>query len=96
VLDSWSSLAVEPPSPPHPAHCPLCDQADETIKHLLVSGIFARELWFLLLQRLGLQGLSPKNEDVCFDDWWAIAESMVDGPVPSEKVSILSSSSELR
>ena len=45
---------------PHPAHCPLCDQADETINHLLVPAIFAREFWFLLLQRLSLQGLSHK------------------------------------
>ena len=45
---------------PHPARCPLCDQADETINHLLVPGIFAREFWFLLLQRLSLQGLSHK------------------------------------
>jgi hypothetical protein len=28
---------------PHPKHCPLCDQAAETIYHLLILCVFARE-----------------------------------------------------
>jgi hypothetical protein len=33
----------------HPEHCLLCDQQEETIVHLLVSCVFAREFWFKIL-----------------------------------------------
>jgi hypothetical protein len=54
----------------HPTTCPHCDQDEENINHLLLSCVFAREFWFSLLQRVGLQHLCPQMEDVCFDDWW--------------------------
>jgi len=65
----------------HPAACPLCDQAQETIDHLLVSCVFARQLWFNLLLRFGLQELAPNLEDEKFDDWWATASRRVTGLV---------------
>ena len=49
--------------------CPLCDQDDETINHLLVGCIFAREFWFLLLRQVGLQALSPQPSENSFLDW---------------------------
>jgi hypothetical protein len=54
----------------HSTTCPHCDQDEENINHLLLSCVFAREFWFSLLQRVGLQHLCPQMEDVCFDDWW--------------------------
>ena len=57
----------------HPAACPLCDQAQETIDHLLVSCVFARQMWFYILQRFGLQELAPNLEDENFDEWWVNA-----------------------
>jgi hypothetical protein len=33
----------------HPDACVLCDQEEETINHLLLSCIFARQFWFILL-----------------------------------------------
>jgi hypothetical protein len=44
---------------PHPKKCPLCDQEDETMDHLLVSCIFARQFWYLLLRQVGLHSLAP-------------------------------------
>jgi len=55
---------------PHPDRCPHCDQAEESINHLLLSCVFAREFWFKLLQRVGLQFLAPLIDEVFFDDWW--------------------------
>jgi hypothetical protein len=42
----------------HPKKCLLCDQDAETIDHLLVTCVFAREFWYLLLRQLGLH-LAP-------------------------------------
>jgi len=50
--------------------CPLCDQEEETVNHLLVECVFAREFWFLLLRQVGLQALSPQPTDNNFLDWW--------------------------
>jgi len=33
----------------HPEKCPLCDQEEETINHLLLSCVFARQTWFEIL-----------------------------------------------
>jgi len=65
----------------HPAACPLCDQAQETIDHLLVSCVFARQLWFSILLKFGLQVLSPNLEDENFEEWWANASGRVSGQV---------------
>ena len=67
----------------HPAACPLCDQAQETIDHLLVSCVFDRQLWFSILQRFGLQVLAPNLEDEIFEEWWANASGRVSGQVRS-------------
>ena len=58
--------------------CPLCDQHEELINHLLCACPFSREFWFLLLQKLSLQALTPQIDDVYFDDWWESAESLID------------------
>jgi hypothetical protein len=47
---------------------PLCDQAEETINHLLVSCVLSRRV-VLYPRRVGLQDLSPQPADVDFDDW---------------------------
>jgi len=55
---------------PHPAHCPLCDQEDETVQHLLTSCVFARQFWFYILQLLGLTNLVPSRRSISLADWW--------------------------
>jgi hypothetical protein len=54
----------------HPAQCPLCDQEEKTINHLLVSYVFARQFWFFLLQHFGIHQFCPQLTDSSFDLWW--------------------------
>ncbi|GJN36468.1 hypothetical protein PR202_gb25373 [Eleusine coracana subsp. coracana] len=63
----------------HPEKCPLCDQEDETIDHILVSCVFARQFWFSLLRQVGLQQLSPLPDNKCFMEWWKMASEAAGG-----------------
>jgi hypothetical protein len=50
--------------------CALCPQASETPAHLLLSCVYSRELWFLVLRRLGLLRVLPPADAEDFVDWW--------------------------
>lgn len=54
---------------PHPHHCPLCDQEEETIQHLLTLCVFAQELWFNILSPLCLQAAIPTRNERSFAEW---------------------------
>lgn len=54
----------------HPEKCLLCDQEEETILHILLRCVFAREVWHRILSLIGLQQLSPKRDVVHFQDWY--------------------------
>jgi hypothetical protein len=54
----------------HPETCPLCDQEEENIDHLLVSCVFARQFWFSFLQRVHLHELAPQMDTTSFSEWW--------------------------
>ncbi|WVZ70125.1 hypothetical protein U9M48_018818, partial [Paspalum notatum var. saurae] len=43
----------------HPKRYPLCDQEEETVQHLLISCVFARIVWFAILERTGLHQAAP-------------------------------------
>jgi len=73
----------------HPAACPLCDQADETIDHLLISCVFSRQVWFAVLHDLGLQSLAPQAGERIFEDWWASTSNKVSGQVQKGVNSII-------
>jgi hypothetical protein len=53
----------------HPKSCPLCDQQEETVQHILVSCVFARDIWFQVLSKVGLQSLSPGAAVFVFQEW---------------------------
>jgi hypothetical protein len=53
-----------------PEKCLLCDQEDETIDHLLVAWVFARQFWYLVLRQVGLHSLAPEPNDLIFYEWW--------------------------
>ncbi|XP_062233892.1 uncharacterized protein LOC133931081 [Phragmites australis] len=55
---------------PHPSVCPLCDQAEETIQHLLISCVFARQVWFIVFQKFGLHNLVPQPDTSPLSGWW--------------------------
>ncbi|WVZ85337.1 hypothetical protein U9M48_032277 [Paspalum notatum var. saurae] len=69
----WTANRLAKRGLPHPERCLLCDQAEETIDHLLISCVFARQAWYSILQQVGLQALSPQPENGSFDEWWASA-----------------------
>uniref|UniRef100_A0A453NGM3 Reverse transcriptase zinc-binding domain-containing protein n=1 Tax=Aegilops tauschii subsp. strangulata TaxID=200361 RepID=A0A453NGM3_AEGTS len=52
----------------HPC-CLLCDQAPETMRHLLMDCTFARQTWHEVLTWLGVQIPTPNNEATLMD-WW--------------------------
>jgi hypothetical protein len=53
---------------PHPAACPFCDQAEESIDHLLVGCVLAREVWAACLRWWGKLGWMPQA-DTRFIPW---------------------------
>ena len=65
----WTADRLARRGLPHPAQCPLCDQ-EETVNHLRVSCVFARQFWFYLLQHFGIQQFCPQPSDLSFDVWW--------------------------
>lgn len=48
--------------------CPLCNQEEETIDHLLLHCVFAREVWTAILHSLGKPEWLPAA-DVSLSDW---------------------------
>ena len=77
----WTADRLARRGLPHPATCPLCDQAEETIDHLMISCVLSRQFWFNILQLFGLDVLAPQPNDSCFDDWWANSSDKVTGQV---------------
>ena len=76
---SWTADRLARRGLPHPEQCPLCDQEDETINHLLVSCVFARQFWYHFLRQVGLHSLSPQPSDTSFDSWWEQAIGATSG-----------------
>jgi hypothetical protein len=74
---------------PPPDKCPLCDKEEETINHLLLSCVFARQICHGILQGLCLQVLAPEMEDSSFEEWWHRVSSRVDGLVQEGLNSII-------
>jgi hypothetical protein len=62
----------------HPENCPLCDQEEEMMQHLLVSCVFTRQIWWHVFSPMGWQVLTPQPHDHVFQDWWRNAEQQVD------------------
>ena len=65
----WTADRLQKRGLPHPERCPLCDQEEENIQHILTSCVFARQFWFAILQPLNLARLTP-TRTVSFADWW--------------------------
>ena len=66
----WTADRLARRGLPRPDCCPLCDQEEETVNHLLVGCVFAREFWFYLLRQVGLLALSPQPSESSFFEWW--------------------------
>ena len=57
------------------AVCVLCSQEEESISHLLLSCVLAREVWHCILSRLGWQwqALMPGRRYLDLASWWSSA-----------------------
>ena len=66
----WTAVRLARRNLPHPEACPFCDQEEETINHLLIGCVFAREVWTIILHHLGVLHLAPQPSNVCFSSWW--------------------------
>ncbi|WVZ76088.1 hypothetical protein U9M48_024090, partial [Paspalum notatum var. saurae] len=71
----WTADRLTRRGLPCSACCPLCDQEEETIDHLLIGCAFAREFWFKLLRQVYLQAISPQPVDSSFFVWWEKASN---------------------
>jgi hypothetical protein len=66
----WTSDRLAQCGLSHLEKCPLCDQEDENIDHLLVSCVFSRQFWYHVLRQVGHHSLTPQPTYLLFDDWW--------------------------
>lgn len=64
----------------HPARCPLCDQAPETMQHLLLACPFSRQVWFEILSWLRMQCRPPDGE-ATLNEWWTAAQQATPKPL---------------
>jgi len=86
----WTTDHLAKRGSPHPGHCPLCDQADETIGHLLTSCVFSRQVWFSILHKVAAYRTSPHQHDNnSFDAWWTSTNSGVDDQTKKDLNSII-------
>ena len=47
----WTSDRLQRRLLPHPAACPFCDQEPETIDHLLLGCVLARQVWVVIMDK---------------------------------------------
>jgi hypothetical protein len=57
----------------HTVICPLCDQREESIQHILISCVFSRQVWTAIFLRLGLAEAAPQPSTDRFLRWWSQA-----------------------
>lgn len=62
----WTADRLARRGRPHPESCPLCDQAAESIQHLLINCVVALEVWFHALAKVGLQNIAPMLQKMTY------------------------------
>jgi hypothetical protein len=65
----WTADRLQRRQMPHPAACPLCDQEPETINHLILGCVFARQVWARIIGNWGQMVWMPTQEAKLVD-WW--------------------------
>uniref|UniRef100_A0A0A8ZPB4 Reverse transcriptase zinc-binding domain-containing protein n=1 Tax=Arundo donax TaxID=35708 RepID=A0A0A8ZPB4_ARUDO len=74
----WTADRLAKHGLPDPSCCPLCDQHDETMQHLLISCMVPRQVWLIILQKAGLQLICLSIDHVGFSSWWSQSLIRVD------------------
>ncbi|GJN24972.1 hypothetical protein PR202_gb12751 [Eleusine coracana subsp. coracana] len=85
----WTADRLARRNLPHPENCVLCDKEDETIKHILTGCVFARQFWWLWLQRVELAALAPQPTDDHFHEWWSKAANSMSNSLRKKLNSII-------
>jgi hypothetical protein len=67
----WTADRLARQGMSHLEKCPLCDQEEETIQHLLTRCVFSRQVWFAVLSPLEIRGATPCSNEQSFTQWWA-------------------------
>jgi hypothetical protein len=73
----WTADRLQRKGLTHPVVCPLCDQEQETILHLLCSCSFARQFWHIIFSSLRMGHLTPAREAGAFVEWWGKVQRRV-------------------
>lgn len=60
----WTSDRLATRGLPHQQACPMCDQAEESMDHLLVRCPFARSVWFEVFEACGAPDWMPTHDQV--------------------------------
>ncbi|GJM90953.1 hypothetical protein PR202_ga07282 [Eleusine coracana subsp. coracana] len=66
----WTADGLAKRGLPHPAKCPLCDQEEEGIQHLLTTCVFSRDFWFRILLSSGFENKALRRHETSFAKWW--------------------------
>jgi hypothetical protein len=75
----WTADRLQRRGIDHPDQCPLCDQEIETIDHLLVGCVFARNYWFKLLSKVNLHNFTPHVYEENTMLWWKRCSDQLHG-----------------
>ena len=65
----WTADRLQRRGLPHPTLCPFCDQEQETIQHLLLGCVLAREVWASTLRFWGKIAWMPEVDSALLE-WW--------------------------
>lgn len=69
----WTSDRLARRGLPHQDSCPFCNQHEESIQHLLLRCVFAKEVWHNVCEALGRQDWTPSGTDVLTE--WCITKN---------------------
>ena len=58
----WTADRLHKRGMPHPAACPLCDQEPETLRHLLLRCVVARQVWHVWLSEWKILEWLPQQD----------------------------------
>lgn len=64
----WTSDRLARRGLPHQDACPLCDQLEETIDHILLQCVFARQVWTVMCAGMRAPAWAPTTK-VTLVDW---------------------------
>jgi hypothetical protein len=56
-----------------------CDQDEESIQHLVIGCVAARQFWFSLFHQVGYSQIAPAGAEPSFDAWWQGVDAAVLG-----------------